>query len=620
MPAPAGTSTALRLARIAALVLGSLLFLYACENSKSALLADKWVEVVISGALLAAGLGAAWFEIKLTDYGEGGEVRGGRAAGHRTADARGPDERREFLVESEGWSMRTRIGRSGDLIFHGHDLGGTYPGYEWMWIFHHDTFPDIRAALGDDEGDILDLLEEVVPQLDRHGRRDPGAWLRTHDIPATYREKGVSATQETRKLPIMRPGLPVSRRGEVVSPRGHRKEPAGRSRRVGRTEPVGDSAAVPTYESARSRREAVAPAKSRYEDGVPARVVRDESNSARSQGYSAASAREDLRFTRSMYEEAPASPRWEVDAAAKYEEPAQAPSRWDNEPAPRHEAPGSRPWWEGDAATGYGAATTGYEEAGPAQSMWDNEPAPRYEAPSARSRWEADPTRYEAPSPPLSRWDESAARYAEPVPAQPVWEPDPAPHHEEPAPRWPVREETARPPLERRKRSRSAQPAPRLDDAAQSHFEDPAETRARRQRLDAIQAQLERSSAPPEEPRSYRRETAEPHYDSRRADPDEFLPRQRRGSSVVPHDYPAATRYDQPDSQDSAPPAAPSRPERSMPRRRQPPPDRHDEHPQSWNNQPPPEPPTRRRRSSQPPNPASSGRHAAPQGARPPWQ
>ncbi|WP_405165960.1 hypothetical protein OG203_13285 [Nocardia sp. NBC_01499] len=622
MPAPAGTSTAFRLARIAALVLGSLLFLYACENSKSAVLADKWVEVAIAGGLLAAGLGAAWFEIKLNDYRdfdeddelERAEVRGGhiksraevrteaakaRAVGRGDRTAGGAahgrkrknrwipgnvraDEpstgTREFLVESEGWSMRAKIARSGDLIFHGHDLGGTYPAYEWMWVFHSDTFAEIRIALGDDEGDILELLEDVVPQLNRHGRHDPGAWLRTHDIPATYREKGVSATQETRELPLLEPGLPdpTPRRDEPVSPRARRNElPPSRSRRANRNSapPLDDdSAPIPIEReySARSRRDAVASSGSRHEDSMPARSRHDESAPARSQWNSAVptrSAGEDFRSTR--------SPR--------------------NEPEP-------------------------------ARSQW-NSPAR-----STRDDFEPTPSPHDQPEPARSQWSSSAREdfgparspYEDPTPARSAWEDDPAPSHEDPEPRWPVRDENARPPLERRKRSRQVEPASdwsRHDDSApaQSPYEDPAEAWARRQRLDAIQAQLEQQShAQPEQ--SYRREAAQPQYDSRHSAPDDFLPLQRRGSSAVPQ-HAEAARYEQLPPPGQRP--GPSWPERSMPRQRQAPqqPPQRDEYP--WADQPSEydePPPARRHRSSPPPNSPGSGRHSASHSASPPWQ
>ncbi|WP_280345029.1 hypothetical protein, partial [Nocardia abscessus] len=40
------------------------------------------------------------------------------------------------------------------------------------------------------------------------GRNPAGGGVRPHDIPATYREKGVSATQVTRELPVLQPGRP----------------------------------------------------------------------------------------------------------------------------------------------------------------------------------------------------------------------------------------------------------------------------------------------------------------------------------------------------------------------------------------------------------------------------
>ncbi|MFI6168185.1 hypothetical protein ACIBCN_15495 [Nocardia sp. NPDC051052] len=604
MPAPAGTSTALRLARIAALVLGCLLFLYACENSKSALLADKWIEVAIAGALLAAGLGAAWFEVKLTDYREYDDeepqperagIRGGPADGRGKTHSRERKSRwipavlraddephtgaHEFLVESEGWSMRAKIARSGDLVFHGHDLGGTYPAYEWMWVFHPDTFAEIRAALGDDEGEILELLEEVVPQLDRHGRHDPGAWLRTHDIPATYREKGVSATQETRELPVMQPGLPrpTPRRDEPVSARSHRNElPSNRSRREQRNADLRDEESAPIQTApARSRRDPVAPSRSRHEDAEPTRSPYDEPEPARARRDPLAPSRsrhQDPEPTRSTHDE-PAPARW----------PVAAQTRW----SPEDFGPARSPYEDA-------AATPTRDQPEPTRAQWQS---------SARSS-------YEDFGPTQSPYE---------PPAQTAWEDEPAPHHEDPAPHWPVRDENTRPPLERRRRSQSAQ-----DDSApaQSPHEDPADAWARRRRLDAIQAQLEQPSlAAPEQPsRAYRREPAQPQYDSRHGDPDEFLPRQRRGGSAVPHDYAEAGRYEH-----LSPPrqrSEPSWPERSMPRPRQAPREQPDDYPRSWTDQPAEydeSPPARRRRSTPPPNAAGSGRHATSHSATPPW-
>ncbi|MFE7742486.1 hypothetical protein [Nocardia sp. NPDC057455] len=328
-PSP-GTSTRFRLARITGLVLGSLVFLHACERSKSALLSDVRIEVAVAAALGAAALAAAWFEIKLralerdadppwddaeadetpspgnfagragrgahTAYGRG-EQAGRTAAAARSAplaDLRdddqiesrestgradlvagiartlrvarsgasgerlplpalsamtkwmrrvGPDddaepgdlddhdeteqitrtESGELVIESSRRTVRAKIGRSGDLVLHGRWLGGAHPPSEWKWTFHPDVFHALRSALGDGPGDLLDLLEDTIPWLDAGARHDPGAWLRAHDIPATYREKGVNAAQTTRELPVLQPGRPPQ------PPRGgkSRRQPPG---------------------------------------------------------------------------------------------------------------------------------------------------------------------------------------------------------------------------------------------------------------------------------------------------------------------------------------------------------------------------------------------------------
>ncbi|WP_330229369.1 hypothetical protein OHA40_25330 [Nocardia sp. NBC_00508] len=317
-PSP-GTPTAFRLARITALVLGSLVFLHACERSKSAVLSDVWGEVAVAAAFVAAALGAAWFEIKLraqereadtarrragSGWDDGAEqaeapMRGnfsrrgrrsgdeeypgdepgeriGRAArpvpmaplraddqsepaeysarpdliagiartlriGRSGAEderpllstwnavtkwtRREPDEDAdleehdeieqitrteagELVIESSTRTIRVKIARSGDLVVHGRATSGPHRRSEWRWSFQPDVFPGIRAALGDRSGDLLDLLEETIPWLDVGARHDPGAWLRAHDIPATYREKGVSASEVTRELPVLRLGRP----------------------------------------------------------------------------------------------------------------------------------------------------------------------------------------------------------------------------------------------------------------------------------------------------------------------------------------------------------------------------------------------------------------------------
>ncbi|MFC9436046.1 hypothetical protein [Nocardia sp. NPDC057030] len=685
MPAPAGTYTAFRLARIAALVGGSLLFLYACENSKSAMLADKWVEVAIAGGLLAAGLGVAWFEVRLIDYPghdeddepERAPVRSRRAEEVRPVARRdragqaldlvrksrwmsnllGADDEpaadrgavREFLVESEGWSMRAKIARSGDLIFHGHDLGGTYPAYEWMWVFHPDTFPAIREALGDDEGEILDLLEAVVPQLDRHGRHDPGAWLRAHDIPATYREKGVSATQQTREIPVLRPGLPrpTPRRAEPLSARSRRNElPSKRSRRELRDAETRDeeSSPIPAV-PARSRRDPAPSGRSRHSDPVPAQSSYDEPEPARS--------RRDSRSRRSGYDDAEPAPaqRDPLSRRFRYDEPEPAPAerdsvapsrfrRTDAEPirSGYEDAEQQRPVRGPIAPSGYAdselsrtpivdleSARVQWPSAEPARSSADSVAATRspYDEPAPAWAPRDVPESGRAPqdyAPARSSYEDfGAARPAYPEPARPQWEHDPAPHYAEPAPHWPVRDDNARPPLERRRRSAAAE-RPGHDEFAPAPQEDPAEVWARRQRLDAIQAQLEQRS--PEPPPS-RRETTPPHNNSYLGDPD--LPRQRRGSSAVPHDYPEASRLERlsPPRQRPEPTAGPSWPERSMPRQRQapPPPRQRDDYTRSWDDEPDEyNPPARRRpRSSPPPDPTGSGRHASSHSATPPW-
>lgn len=310
-PSP-GTSTRFRLARIAGLVLGSLVFLHACERSKSALLSDVRMEVAIAAAFAAAALGAAWFEIKLRgpeqdadppwDDAEEDETpspgnfpgRAGRSAepvygrserpgrpgigpppapaDHwedddlpdaadsasradlvagiartlrvtraRIAEQRQPllplgavtkwmrrtdpddidpaepddddeteqitrTETGELVIESGTRTVRAKISRSGDLVLHGRRHVDARS--EWKWTFPAEAFPAIRGALGDGRGDLLDLLEDTLPWLDAAARHDPGAWLRAHDIPATYQEKGVSATQITRELPVLQPGRP----------------------------------------------------------------------------------------------------------------------------------------------------------------------------------------------------------------------------------------------------------------------------------------------------------------------------------------------------------------------------------------------------------------------------
>ncbi|GAA5057013.1 hypothetical protein [Nocardia callitridis] len=268
---PAGNSTGLRLARIAALVVGSLVFLHACERSANLLPTDVLIEVAIAGVFVVAGLVAAWFEVARRDPAHDAvEVpeptrasartkHAGARSGTRNTRARGESDQDaaakarggvaddqeihpprasqsgEFRVAFEGCTVRAKFVSSGALVFHGRDRGGEYLR-EWKWSFAVDTFPAIRGALGDEGAtDLLGLLEAVVPHLDRVSRRDPGAWLRAHGIAGSYREKDVDPEQDTGEIPLLRTGLPraVSRstpRAEESTTRRRRGHTAARRR------------------------------------------------------------------------------------------------------------------------------------------------------------------------------------------------------------------------------------------------------------------------------------------------------------------------------------------------------------------------------------------------------
>ncbi|WP_405177464.1 hypothetical protein OG225_24445 [Nocardia sp. NBC_01377] len=234
MPAPTlGTSTRYRLARITALVLGSLVFLYACERSRSSMLSDVLGEVLLAACLGIAGIAAAWFEISLSN----------RTAEQEAAET---GESGEFLLESEGRRIRARIAPSGNLVFHGREISDGPQAHEWSWTFRPTTFPAIRTALGGGDGELVRLLEEIIPRLDRHSRRDPGAWVRAHGITATYREKGDNPSHATRKLPILKRGLPRElQTGKVAAiAAGTTAEPAAPVRRDATRPPSGPSPRV----------------------------------------------------------------------------------------------------------------------------------------------------------------------------------------------------------------------------------------------------------------------------------------------------------------------------------------------------------------------------------------
>lgn len=208
------TGTALRLTRIAALVAGCLLFLHACDRTRKVIPLDVWIELGAAAALGVGAMVAAWFEISRTDRGRPDEDE--------------PPE--EFVFDSGDRSVRARIAGSGNLVFHGRVEEGPHAGHEWSWTFRPATFDAVRAALGGD-GDLIALLDEVVPTLTPEAAADPGGWLRAHGITATYREKGEHPSRITDKLPIFRP---TSRR---AAERPKPSPPAPAERRPRATDP-----------------------------------------------------------------------------------------------------------------------------------------------------------------------------------------------------------------------------------------------------------------------------------------------------------------------------------------------------------------------------------------------
>jgi len=211
--------TALRLTRIAALVLACLLFLHACDRTRRLLPTDVWLEFGAAIALAAGAMVAAWFEI----------ARAERIEEQEELEANDPPAPRadDLIYDTATHAVRARIAASGNLVVHGRERGGSYPSREWSWTFRTGAFPAIRAVLGgDDDADVLELLEEVIPELDPDSRTDPGAWLRANGVAGTYREKGDNPTRTTHKLPILRPG---GRRGPAETGRASKAGSDGRS-------------------------------------------------------------------------------------------------------------------------------------------------------------------------------------------------------------------------------------------------------------------------------------------------------------------------------------------------------------------------------------------------------
>ncbi|WP_433759873.1 hypothetical protein [Nocardia sp. CA-135398] len=369
-------ATTLRLTRIATLVAGSLLFLYACEVSRKSDLSDVWGQVAFAAVLALTGLTTAWFEIKAADH----------AAARARTDIRG------FLIESDGISVRARITRSGDLVIHGHDTGGTDPAYEWDWAFRAVTFPAIRAALGGGRGDLLDLLEHTVPDLDRRDRYDPGAWLHNQGIPAAFRERGDTSHRITRELP-------------VVDPEAHQRDPrestgahqlSSRRRNLPDVDPP-----RPGRSSRREPPDPAAPARRR------ASSRQDPRNSAKHHDEPPTRRRDQPSNTRRR-----AKDRWE----AQPEVPADRTNeRWDVPPGDGWDAPPNDHWDN--------APFNGHPDDPPSEH-WNARRSDQWDDPPARLTRRSAAPRYE-PSPD-HRGDPSAARRGAPLSghhAQPPYEP-----------------------------------------------------------------------------------------------------------------------------------------------------------------------------------------------------
>lgn len=344
-------ATTLRLSRIATLVAGSLVFLYACEVSRKSDLSDVWVQVAVAAVLALTGLTTAWFEVKAADH----------AATRARTDIRG------FLIESDGITVRARITRSGDLVFHGHDTSGTYPAYEWDWAFRATTFPAIRTALGGGRGDLLDLLEHTVPDLDRQDRYDPGAWLHNQGIPAAFRERGDTSHRITRELPVVTSEAPR---------RESSRESTGEHKLSSKRRDAPDPADAPR--PGRSSRRDPSP-----DQSAPARTRRRASNSPRSQDHPNSAERHDEPPTRRREQPSNTRRRTSDRREAQSDRPRYEPSpdhridpstaRRSAPPTPHHDQP---PYEPGTHAHRRTPADPRQSEA--SSDHWNEPPAPRY--------------------------------------------------------------------------------------------------------------------------------------------------------------------------------------------------------------------------------------------------
>ncbi|MEU0500457.1 hypothetical protein [Nocardia sp. NPDC005998] len=393
-------ATTLRLTRIATLVAGSLVFLYACEVSRKSDLSDVWTQLAIAAALALTGLITAWFEV--------------RAADHAVLRAR--TEIRGFLIESDGISVRARITRSGDLVFHGHDSTGTHPAYEWDWAFRAGTFPAIRAALGG-KGDLLELLECTVPHWDRRDRYDPGAWLHNQGIPAAFRERGDSSSRITRVLPVIKPEPEIADHDRDAPPFGestgpqeltstrrttspHRRSRAAdhdRPERSGRGREPAPEQSAPTP----TRRRALADQRR----STPSADDRADQPAAR-RGELPARRRNQPPKTQRY---APASDPWDAPLNDDFDEPPNTRwheppgDRWDAPSSDRHnEALGDR--WDAPLSSDRDTPSSDHRSE-PSSARWNAPPNSHSDAP-ASDRWEAQPSaRWNEP--PSDGWDVS---------------------------------------------------------------------------------------------------------------------------------------------------------------------------------------------------------------------
>ncbi|MEV5836033.1 hypothetical protein [Nocardia sp. NPDC052112] len=386
-------ATTLRLTRIATLVLGSLVFLYACEVSRESDLSDVWVQVAVAAGFALTGLITAWFEVRAADH----------AATRARTDIRG------FLIESDGITVRARITRSGDLVFHGHDTSGTHPAYEWDWAFRATTFPSIRAALGGGRGDLLDLLEHTVPDLDRRHRHDPGAWLHNQGIPAAFRERGDTSHRITRELPVVNPEAPEQDPSRE-STRAHELSSMRRSALVDPPRPNRSTRRDPPRDQdppARTRRRAAAPQPSQdprnsagHYDEPPTRRRDQPSNIRRRAGDRREAQLAAHPDRTSDHRDAPPSDRRDAPPSDQWDEPpTRSPRRSDAsryEPSPDHGV---------DPSAARRATPMNSPRPEPSSERWDEHPDARGRLDqSSRTHHDwSDPYGYE---PPMDRRNE----------------------------------------------------------------------------------------------------------------------------------------------------------------------------------------------------------------------